>query len=83
MAHRARENQGKTFTKKKAAENYLTSQVKRVQEGTYVEVQPALMGNVFDRWVEHALNVRLAEGSLKPSTAKSYRSMVAEQPNGR
>jgi integrase len=68
----------KTFTKKKAAENYLTSMVKRVQDGTYVDVQPALMGEVFDRWLELALDVRMKEGSLKPSTAKSYRSMVEE-----
>jgi integrase len=43
-----------------------------------VDVQPALMGQVFDRWIEHSLDVRRKEGSLKPSTAKSYRSMVDE-----
>lgn len=68
----------KTFTKKKAAENYLTTMVKRVQDGIYVDVQPALMGEVFDRWLEHSLAVRLKEGSLKPSTAKSYTSMIEE-----
>lgn len=68
----------KTFTKRKAADNYLTTMVKRVQDGSYVEVEPALMGEVFDRWREHSLAVRLNEGSLKPSTAKSYRSMIEE-----
>ena len=68
----------KTFTKKKAAENYLTAMVKRVQDGTYVEVAPALMSEVFNRWRDHSLEVRLKEGSLKPSTAKSYRSMLEE-----
>ena len=69
---------GKTFRKKKAAEHYLTSMVKRVQDGSYVDVQPALMGHVFDQWVALELDVRLKEGSLKPSTAKSYRSMLDE-----
>jgi integrase len=69
---------GKTFTRRKDADTFLTSMVKRVQDGTYVDVAPALMGEIFDRWLEHALDVRLQEGSLKPSTAKSYRSMVAE-----
>ena len=68
----------KTFTKRKAAEHYLTTMVKRVQDGTYVDVQPVLMGEVFDRWREHSLEVRVKEGSLKPSTAKSYRSMIEE-----
>lgn len=69
---------GRTFARRKDADTYLTNMVKRVQDGTYVDVQPALMGEVFDRWIEHSLDVRLKEGSVKPSTAKSYRSMVAE-----
>jgi pimeloyl-ACP methyl ester carboxylesterase len=32
----------------------------------------------FDQWVKLELDVRLQEGSLKPSTAKSYRSMLDE-----
>src|SRR5437867_761657 len=68
----------KTFRKKKSADDYLTTMVARVADGSYVNVQPALMGEVFDRWLEHALDVRLAEGSLKPSTGKSYRLMVDE-----
>src|SRR5262245_4803468 len=69
---------GKTFHQRKAAEAYLTTMVKRVQDGSYVDVRPTLMGEVFDRWLEHSLDVRLKEGSVKPSTVKSYRSMVAE-----
>jgi integrase len=68
----------RTFSRRKDAETYLTNMVKRVQDGTYVDVRPTLMGEVFDRWLEHALDVRVKEGSLKPSTAKSYRSMLAE-----
>jgi len=69
---------GKTFTKRKAADRYLTNMVKKVQEGTYVDVQPTLMDEVFDRWLEHSLEIRLREGSLKPSTAKSYQCMVKQ-----
>jgi integrase len=68
----------RTFRRRKDADTYLTTMVKRVQDGTYVDVQPALMGEVFDRWIELALDVRVKEGSLKPSTAKSYRSMITE-----
>jgi integrase len=66
----------KTFDKKRAAERHLNGVVAKINAGTYVEVHPTLMGEVFDRWLEHSLDVRLAEGSLKPSAAKSYRSMV-------
>jgi integrase len=69
---------GKTFTKKKAAERYLNTMVGRVQDGSYVAVEPTLMSEVFDRWLSLELEVRLKEGTLKPSTAKSYRSMIAE-----
>jgi integrase len=68
----------KTFTKKKAAEHYLTTMVGRVQDGTYVAVEPTLMAEVFDRWLTLSVAVRAQEGSLKPSTAKSYKSMVGE-----
>jgi len=68
----------KTFRRRKDADTYLTTMVGRVQDGSYVNLQPTLMGEVFDRWLEHSLNVRAKEGSIKPSTAKSYKSMVAE-----
>ena len=68
----------KTFRRRKDADTYLITMVKRVQEGTYVDVRPALMADVFDHWIKLSLEVRMKEGTLKPSTAKSYRSMVAE-----
>lgn len=68
----------KTFPKKRAAERYLAEMVTRVQDGSYVDVTPTLMSDVFDRWRDLALTVRLKEGSLKPSTGKSYRSMLEE-----
>jgi integrase len=69
---------GRTFNRKKDAEHYLTTMVGRVQDGSYVDVQPVPMGRVFDEWAALELDVRLKEGSLKPSTGKSYRSMLAE-----
>ena len=69
---------GKTFTKKKAAEQYLVEMVGRIHDGSYIQAQPTLMGDVFDSYLEHALEVRVQEGSLKPSTMKSYRSMIEE-----
>jgi len=70
--------ESKTFTRRKAADNFLTTVVKRVQDGTYQEVTPILVSQLLDRWLEHSLEVRVKQGLLKPSTAKSYRSMVRE-----
>jgi len=68
----------KTFKAAKAADRFRADTIKNVHDGTYQEVKPTPMGEVFDRWLSHSLEVRLLEGSLKPSTAKSYRSMLAE-----
>jgi len=37
---------------------------------------PIPMSEVFDKWLEHSLALRRKQGLLKPSTAKSYTSMV-------
>lgn len=66
----------KTFNRRKAAEKFLTGAVKATHDGTYQDVTPLLMGEVFDRWLTHSLDVRVKQGLLKASTAKSYRSMV-------
>jgi integrase len=68
----------KTFTKRKDADRFLTTVVKRVQEGSYVDVKPLLVGALLDRWLTHSLDTRMKQGLLKPSTAKSYRSIVKE-----
>lgn len=47
----------KTFRQRKAAEAYLTSMVKQVQDGSYVDIRPTLMHEVFDRWLTHSLEV--------------------------
>ena len=54
MDRNGRSRSAGTITKRKAADRYLTNMVKKVQEGTYVEVQPTLMDDVFDRWLEHS-----------------------------
>ncbi|MGH9322585.1 MAG: tyrosine-type recombinase/integrase, partial [Vicinamibacteria bacterium] len=67
----------KTFEKRRDAERFLTSTVTNVHDGTYASVQPIPMGELFDRWLSHSLEVREKQGLMKPSTAKSYRSMVS------
>ena len=47
-----------------------------VHDGTYQVITPAAMKDVFATWLTDSLDVRLKFHELKPSTAKSYRSMV-------
>ena len=67
----------KGFTRKKDAENFLTNSVKKVHDGAYQDVKPLLMKDLFDRWITWSLDIRVKQGLLKPSTTKSYRSMLA------
>lgn len=66
----------KTFKTSHDAARFLTNTVKTVQDGNYTHVKPMLMGDLFDRWLSHSLEVRAKQGLLKPSTVKSYRSML-------
>ena len=50
--------------------------VRRVHDGTYSPVTTARMDAVFDAWDDDAVAGGLKFGTLKPSTARSYRSMV-------
>jgi integrase len=68
----------RTFQRRKDAERFLAAVVTHVHEGGYVDVKPMLLDKVLDLWLTGALEVRVKEGSLKPSTARSYRSMVEE-----
>jgi integrase len=68
----------KTFDTREKADAYLVRMVGEVHDGTYVDVRPVLMGDVFDRWLTHSLEIRLLEGSLKRSTARGYRSMIEQ-----
>jgi integrase len=74
----AGKQKARTFDRQKDAARFLAEVVRRVHDRTYVDVRPALMGQVFDRWLTHSLDVRVKEGSLAASTARSYRSMVSE-----
>ena len=66
----------KTFNDLKSAEKFLTNTIKDVQDGTYTHVKPLQMDAVFDRWLEDSLEVKEKQGLLKPSTVKSYKSML-------
>jgi len=68
----------RTFRRQKEAEKHLADTVKKIHDNTYRDTKPARMGEVFDRWLAYSLEVRVKEGSLRPSTAKSYRSMLEE-----
>lgn len=66
----------KAFDKRKEAERYLTTLVKTTHDGTYQDVQPLATKEVFDCWLDDSLGLRIKQGLLKDSTAKSYRSML-------
>lgn len=66
----------KGFSRRKDAEKFLASNVKSVHDGAYQDVKPLLMKDVFERWRDYSVAVREKQGLLKPSTAKSYRSML-------
>src|SRR5262245_18726836 len=68
----------RTFATKKAAVAYLVKIVGRVHDGNYVEVRPVPMGDLFDRSLIHELDVRVHKGSIRASTARSYRSVLVE-----
>jgi hypothetical protein len=67
----------KTFLRRKDAEKFLAAAVKATHDGNYQDVSPRPMREVFTLWESRSLNVRTKTGLIKPSTAKSYRSMLA------
>jgi integrase len=66
----------KTFETKHKADRFLTNTVRDAQDGNYVHVRPTPMSEVFKNWLDNYVAVRRKQGLLKPSTAKSYKSMV-------
>ena len=70
----------KTFKRRKDAERFLATVVKSVHEGSWQEVKPALMRDVFRAWLSD-LDTRQKLGEIKPSTAASYRSGVKRHFN--
>lgn len=67
----------RAFNRQKDAEKFLTATVKTVHDGAYEDVRPTSMATVLDQWLDRSLGLRLKQGLIKPSTAASYRSMVA------
>lgn len=63
----------KTFTRRKAAERFLTTTVKTLQDGTYREIRPVIFKGFAEKWL-----AGLGAG-VKPSTARSYRSIIDRQ----
>jgi integrase len=55
----------KTFTKRRAADRYLTATVERVHRGEYVEIKPVTFKDYATTWQEGLAN-------LKPSTRRNY-----------
>jgi integrase len=66
----------KTCSKMHDAEDYLRKVVGDTRDGNYTQVRPIPMSEVFDNWLENSLKLRKKQGLLKPSTVKSYGSMV-------
>jgi hypothetical protein len=58
----------KTFTRRKAAEKFLANKVKAVADGTYTEVRPALMKDVFDGFVKHVIDADRATEDTNRAT---------------
>lgn len=65
----------RTFRRKKDAESFLDKTAMSVRAGSYVDVAPALMSEVFEAWLED-LDTRVMLGELKTSTAATYRCNV-------
>jgi len=67
----------KTFQRRRDAENFLITTVKSVHDGTYQDLKPALMDEVFNAWLQH-LQTQEHLGKVKFSTARCYRLMVEQ-----
>ena len=66
----------KSFKKKKDADNFITKTVQSVQDGSYTELRPVPMDELFDKWVEEWLAVQEQLGKPKRSTGLTYRHIV-------
>ena len=67
----------KTFTTKKAADDFLSSTASNVAAGTYRRITLTSMGNVFAQW-QLALEADMQLGVLKRSTFRGYRSVLTQ-----
>jgi len=67
----------KTFQRRKDAEQFLIATVRSVHDGTYTELKPTIMDDVFDAWLRH-LKTNEHLGKVKYSTSRCYRLMVEQ-----
>ena len=67
----------KTFTAKKAADDFLSSTTSNVAARTYRRITPTSMDNVFAGW-QLALSADMQLGVLKRSTSRSYQSVLTQ-----
>lgn len=67
----------RTFRRRKDAEAFRIETEKEVQDGTWREVSPIPMVDLFDRWLRD-LEVRQMTGEVKASTLSGYRSGVRQ-----
>lgn len=65
----------KTFQRRKDAEKYLVTVVRTVHDGTYTELRPTLMSDVYNAWLSH-LEMQEHLGRIKYSTARSNRRLL-------
>ena len=65
----------KAFRRRKDADAFLVVGTKEIQDGTWREVQPAPMRDVFTAWLAD-LESRVIRGEINPSTANGYKSAV-------
>jgi integrase len=63
------QQRSRTFAKKNRAEKYLSETVTQVHRGTYQDLKPATFTAFATTWLKGL-------GNVKPSTAKSYRSII-------
>ena len=66
----------KTFRRKRDAEAFLDKASAAVRDGSYMEVRPSLMRDVFSAWGED-LETRVKLGEVRASTASTYRCNLA------
>lgn len=67
----------KTFSRRKDAQAHLVEVQKQVQDGTFTEIQPKPMSEVFQEWLAD-LDTRVQLKEIKPSTASAYRTGVRQ-----
>jgi integrase len=66
----------RTFSRHRDAAAHLAKVVTQIHEGRYVELRPAPLHTVLDRWLVDWLDVQVKLGKPRASTARAYRAIV-------